>query len=85
MGYPITNHDVQLPGWGRNGRLPNQLRFKLQRVAGNKLRGVIVHLPSRLPPPLAEGARGRIPDELALWQAVHRVLDEAQSQLNRLS
>ena len=76
LGYPVTHHDVQLPGWGRNGRLPNQLRFKLHRVAGNRLRGVIVHLPCRLPPPLADGARGRIPNELSLWQAVHGLLQE---------
>ena len=81
MGYPVTNHDVQLPGWGRNGRLPNQLRFKLQRVAGNQLRGVIVHLPCRLPPPLADGARGRVPDEPSLWQAVHRELDQRMPRL----
>lgn len=84
MGYPVTHHEVQLPGWGRNGRLPNQLRFKLQRAAAGRLRGVIVHLPCRLPPPLADAARGRIPDELSLWQAVHRVLQE-QVQKNLLS
>ena len=84
MGYPVTHHRVELPGWGHNGRLPNQLRFKLQRMMGNQLRGVIVHLPCRLPPPLAEGARGRVPDELSLWQAVHHVLDEQKNLLSRL-
>ena len=84
MGYPVTNHDVQLSGWGRNGRLPNQIRFKLHRVPGSRLRGVIVHLPCRLPPQLADGARGRTPDALSLWQAVHRVLQE-QVQMNLLS
>lgn len=76
MGYPVTHHDVELPGWGRKGRLANQLRFKLNRVGGNRLRGVIVHLPCRLPPPLVAGAHGPIPDELSLWQAVHCVLQE---------
>lgn len=84
MGYPVTNHAVNLPEWGRNGRLPNQLRFKLQRAAAGKLRGVIVHLPCGLPPHLAKGARGQIPNELELWQAVHRVLDETKHQLTRL-
>jgi len=85
MGYPVTNHVVNLPGWDSKARLPNQVRFKLERVVGNKLRGVIVHLPCGLPPVLAEGARGRIPDELSLWPAVHRVLDDPKNQLNRLS
>lgn len=84
MGYPVTNHEVALEGWGRNARWPNQLRFKLQRVAGNNLRGVIVHLPCRLPPRLAEAVRDRIPDQLTLWQAVHRVLDEPKNLSTRL-
>jgi CRISPR-associated protein Cmr1 len=84
IAYPVTNHDVQLPGWGRNGRLPNQLRFKLQRTGSNRLRGVIVHLPCHLPPPLAAGVQGRLPDELSLWQDVHRVLDEQRDLLSRL-
>ena len=81
MGYPVTHHEVQLPGWGRNGRLPSQLRFKLQRLAANQLRAVIVHLPCRLPPPLAASARGQIPDELSLWQAVHEELDQRLPRL----
>ena len=84
MAYPVTNHEVHLPEWGRNGRLPNQLRFKLQRSGGNRLRGVIVHLPCSLPPSLAAAARGRIPDELLLWQDVHRVLDTQRDILSRL-
>ena len=84
MGYPVTGHEVNLPEWGLNGRLPNQLRFKLWRVAAGKLHGVIVHLPCGLPPHLAKGARAQVPDELDLWQAVHRVLDDPKSQLLRL-
>lgn len=85
MGYPVTHHEVNLPEWGRNGRLPNQLRFKLQRVAAGKLQGLIVHLPCGLPPHLAQGARGQVPNDLDLWQAVHRVLDATKNQLLRLS
>lgn len=85
MGYPVTNHAVNLTEWGRNGRLPNQLRFKLQRASSGKLRGVIVHLPCGLPSHMARGARGHIPSEPDLWQSVHRVLDEPKNQLLRLS
>jgi CRISPR-associated protein Cmr1 len=85
IAYPVTNHVVQLDGWKQNGRLPNQLRFKLTRTSGNRLQGVLVHLPCRLPEPLAKGARGRLPDEGALWGAVHRVLDDPKHQLTRLA
>ena len=85
IAYPVTNHVVQLDGWKQNGRLPNQLRFKLTRTSGNRLQGVLVHLPCRLPEPLAKGARGHVPDEGELWGAVHRVLDDPKHQLTRLA
>jgi CRISPR-associated protein Cmr1 len=85
IAYPVTNHEVQLEGWKRNGRLPNQLRFKLTRTPGNKLQGVLVHLPCGLPSPLTKGIRGQRPDEVALWCAVHRVLDDPKHQLTRLT
>ena len=85
IAYPVTNHEVQLEGWKKNGRLPNQLRFKLTRTPGNKLQGVLVHLPCGLPSPLTKGIRGQRPDEVALWCAVHRVLDDPKHQLTRLA
>ena len=85
IAYPVTNHEVQLEGWKRNGRLPNQLRFKLIRTSGTKLQGVLVHLPCGLPALLSVGIRGRRPDEAALWSAVHRVLDDSKHQLTRLA
>ena len=85
IAYPVTNHEVQLEGWKKNGRLPNQLRFKLTRTPGNKLQGVLVHLPCGLPSPLTKGIRGQRPDDGALWSAVHRVLDDPKHQLTRLA
>ena len=85
IAYPVTNHPVELEGWKRNGRLPNQLRFKLIRTPANTLQGVLVHLPCGLPAPLAKGIRGQRPDDGALWSAVHRVLDDPQHQLTRLA
>lgn len=85
IAYPVTNHVVQLEGWGNNGRLPNQLRFKLARTPNNKLQGVLVHLPCKLPAPLTKGIRGPLPDQDALWSAIHRVLDDPKHQLTRLA
>lgn len=69
LSYPVTNHSVK--DWGNNARLPNSLRFKA-RAEGNKLRGVIFHVPC-LPP-----ADFR-PDPAAIvrvWQQVHQHLDQ---------
>ena len=84
LSLPVTNHEIRLPGWERNSRLSSQLRFKLQRTAGGGLRGVIVHLPCRVPALLSDALRGRLPDELPLWQDVHRVLDSLEHLARRL-
>lgn len=71
LAYPVTNHFTRV--WGGQKRLANQLRFKvIKHEAG--VRGQIIHLPCRLPDELSRNA-GEIPDELATWQEVHRVLD----------
>jgi CRISPR-associated protein Cmr1 len=69
LSYPVTNHDVRR--WKQNNlRLPNSLRFKVRRQ-GDKLVGVIFHMPC-LPPPSFDPDRAAIID---VWKCVHRFLD----------
>lgn len=75
LAYPVTNHDVQ--GW-RDARLANQLRFKLFLDADKKLRARIYHTPHKSP--LAMDNL----DPLAVWQRIHRWLDDTPSGLQRL-
>lgn len=80
LSYPVTRH---LVGSWNNGRLGNQLRFKVVKE-GNKYHGLIVHLPCRLPEELAQFLRPR-PQELNIWQEVHKVLDDKdKTNLTRL-
>lgn len=84
LAYPVTNHHVN--GWGKQGRLANQLRFKVVR-ANDKLYGLAVHLPCALP---SEMERRLPPDDrerlqgaaLDTWRRVHDALD---GKLQRLS
>ena len=75
LAYPVTSHKVS--GWGGDGRLANQLRFKLFRDTADQLRARIYHTPHRCPLPV-QGI-----DELAVWQKIHAWLDQ-QSSLQRL-
>lgn len=72
LSYPITKHRTR--AWDGNARLPNSLRFKARRDAGNpaRLRGAVFHVPC-FPP-----ARFK-PDKHAIetvWEATHKLLDE---------
>lgn len=80
------------PKTDRNGkfiqgeRLANQIRFKLAKVADGKLEGVIVHLPCKVPDELVNklspADRQFIRNnELAVWKAVHTVLDNQATRL----
>ena len=85
LAYPITHHSVTGSEWGGQGRLANQIRFKLLRE-GNQLIGVIVHLPCRLPTAMADGlppqVRSRIDTlQLQVWQDVHAMLDQHATRL----
>ena len=85
LAYPVTHHPVAGAEWGGQGRLANQIRFKLLRE-GNQLIGVIVHLPCRLPtamaaalpPPVRSGIDTR---QLQVWQDVHAMLDQHATRL----
>lgn len=77
LAYPVTHHEAAPPGWGGDGRLANQLRFKLFRDTAGQLRARIYHTPHKCPLPA-----GSI-DELAVWQKIHTWLDQ-QSNLQRL-
>ena len=77
LSYPVTNHSVG--PWGGNARLPNSLRFKVQKNADGKLQGVIFHVPC-LPPP------GFRPEKQAIeqvWTQVHSFLSQ-QTNLTRM-
>ena len=78
LAYPVTHHDVSVRGWDRNTRLANQLRFKLFHDSQKKLRARIYHTPHKSP--LAVGNL----DQLAVWQKIHRWLDEPKHGLRRL-
>lgn len=86
LSYPAgAKHQVQADEWGANGRLANQIRFKVHR-RGNGYAGVIVHLPCTLPSHMAcVFAPNQIPNQQMVWQEVHRLLDaERQNGLVRI-
>ena len=86
LAYPVTHHEVskqrqrgdEKPDWG-DGRLVNQLRFKLFRDAAGQLRTRIYHTPHACPLPTTMSAA----QQVAVWQTVHRWLDQ-QATLTRL-
>ena len=80
LAYPVTHHVVNGTAWGGQGRLANQVRFKLLRE-GSQLIGVIVHLPCRLPDSMANQVRTDETSQRDVWQAVHTVLDNNATRL----
>lgn len=81
LAYPVTHHEVSeqrrnsdQPDWGGDGRLANQLRFKLFRDTDKQLRARIYHTPHKCPLPMNNL------DQLAVWQTIHRWLDEPQTR-----
>ncbi|PIZ22322.1 MAG: hypothetical protein COY49_09110 [Comamonadaceae bacterium CG_4_10_14_0_8_um_filter_57_29] len=78
LSYPAGNsHSVN--GWGKDGRMANQVRFKVHRRLDGKFMAVIVHLPCSLPDKLAHALKGVIPDQEKVWAEVHRLLDAQKS------
>lgn len=72
LAYPVTKHNI--PAWGNQARLANQIRFKVAKT-GDKYLGIIVHLPCRLPDQMASRLHG-LPNQVSVWQSVHKVLDQ---------
>ena len=81
LAYPAgSQHNVA--AWGNNGRLANQVLFKVHRH-GNGFAATIAHFPSRLPAHMAAGRQ--VPDQGAIWKEVHRLLDaEKANGLGRI-
>lgn len=83
LAYPTgTKHPVD--AWEKQARLANQMRFKVIKV-GSQCAGIVVHVPCKLPDILRKELNAAdVPSELAVWQSVHRVLDNPNNQLTRL-
>lgn len=78
LSYPSGNqHSVN--GWGKDGRLANQVRFKVHRRIDGKFMAVIVHLPCALPKKMVSAVNQGIPDQEKVWSEVHRLLDAQRS------
>lgn len=81
LAYPAGGkHPVDAKGWGKDGRMANQLRLRLHRD-GAGFRGVIVHVPCGIPSHMRSSVR--LPDERRVWETVHRFFDQRQ-ELTRL-
>ncbi len=82
LAYPVTNHEVKVNGWRNNGRLANQVRFKVIHSDAS-FRGIVMHLPSTIPREMMQflSTPPTIQDQIAIWQTVHKTLDQ---QLERI-
>jgi CRISPR-associated protein Cmr1 len=83
LAYPVTHHPVNGAAWGGQGRLSNQVRFKLAKSMNGQLEGIIVHLPCALPRDMAATLGGNAVNgvQIRTWQAVHAVLDQLATRL----
>lgn len=86
LAYPVTHHGVHGKHWGQQGRLGNQLRFKVFK-AGKQWVGTIVHTPCRLPAEmladLSPGVRQNFDAAaLASWRQIHKALDEYAQRIS---
>lgn len=82
LAYPVTHHLID--GWGQQGRLANQLRFRVGKTTSSQVEGILFHLPCRVPDELIRELRSESErkfireNELNVWQAVHHVLDKEE-------
>jgi CRISPR-associated protein Cmr1 len=83
LGYPVTNHFVS--AWGKEGRLANQIRFKVVRGADTHYRGIILHIPCKLPAGMKSKIGKRFQPnakaQATVWRKVHAELDKCSSRL----
>lgn len=81
LAYPAGGkHPVGASGWGKDGRMANQLRLRVHKD-GDGCRGLIVHVPCGVPSHMRSSVR--LPDEQLVWATVHRFFDNRQ-ELTRL-
>ena len=79
LSYPSgSNHSVK--AWGKDGRMANQVRFKVHRRLDGKFMAVVAHLPCALPQRMAEAVRAGVPEQVQAWAEVHRILDSQKRQ-----
>lgn len=94
LAYPVTNHSVNewekyKVAWSsgtRNGRLANQLRFKVMKNVVGKYIGLIYHLPCGIPHELLNvlGTADRtwiVGQQLDVWRSVHGILDQQMQRI----
>lgn len=80
LAYPVTNHKVN--AWDNNGRLVNQIRFKIIR-SGQNFSGIIFHLPCAISKKMTEELENNapsIPQQIEIWQSVHQSLNNLKEQ-----
>lgn len=76
LAYPAgAQHAVKGKSWGQDGRLANQLYFKVHR-RGSGFAGTVVHLPCKVPEHMASMFGSRLPNQKEVWDEVHKLLDE---------
>lgn len=79
LAYPVTNHGLEgTKGRTMDGRLANQLLFKVAENNKSELFGVIVHMPCEMPRAFFEGTTTRAPDrnfQADVWRRVHDCLN----------
>jgi CRISPR-associated protein Cmr1 len=83
LSYPAgSKHSVSANNWGQSGRMANQVLFKVHRRETGFV-ATIAHFPTRIP--LHMTGRFQLPDQIAVWQEVHRLLDaERTNGLQRM-
>lgn len=85
LAYPVTHHSVR--SWGNQGRLANQLRFKVMQQADGRFVGLAFHLPCALPRDLlgkldrSDQARLTPAHQAQVWHQVHGVLDQQMTRI----
>lgn len=73
LAYPSgSKHKVDAPGWKDQGRMANQVIFKVHRWKAG-FAATIAHFPVKTPSHMAQ--RLALPDANAVWSEVHRLLD----------
>ncbi|MEZ0329695.1 MAG: type III-B CRISPR module RAMP protein Cmr1 [Dissulfuribacterales bacterium] len=72
LGYPVTNHSINLKNWGKKGRHASALRLIVRKEADG-YRGYILHLPHLFSEKMWPNEKDR---QIRIWQQVHGSLDQ---------